>query len=59
MYILFLVMISGYGFGALAALLGFRQASKRAPGTAGAAVGAAAGLGLGMIVILSTSSRWW
>jgi hypothetical protein len=56
---LFLILVSGYGIGALAALLGFRQASKRALGAAGAAVGAAAGLALGMIIILSTSSRWW
>ncbi len=51
---LFLILVSGYGFGALAALLGFRQASRRALGAAGAAVGAAAGLALGMVVILST-----
>src|SRR5262245_36814344 len=51
---LFLILVSGYGVGALASLLGFRQAYKRALGAAGAAVGAAAGLALGMVVILST-----
>jgi hydrogenase-4 component B len=51
---LFLILVSGYGVGALAALLGLRQAYKRALGAAGAAVGAAAGLALGMVVILST-----
>src|SRR4030095_856735 len=52
---LFLILVSGYGVGALAALLGFRQAYKRALGAAGAAVGASAGLALGMVVILSTA----
>ena len=51
---LFLILVSGYGVGALASLLGFRKAYKRALGAAGAAVGAAAGLALGMVVILST-----
>jgi hydrogenase-4 component B len=51
---LFLILVSGYGIGALAALLGFRQASKRVLVAAGATVGAAAGLALGMVVIHST-----
>src|SRR5262245_34431336 len=54
MYILFVLMISGYGFGALTALLGSRGGTGRAMTAIGTVAGAAAGLALGMVVIHST-----
>jgi hypothetical protein len=51
---LFLILVSGYGIGALSALLWFRQASRRVLVAAGAVAGSAAGLTLGMVVIRST-----
>src|SRR5262245_46678542 len=48
MYILFIVMISGYGFGALTALLGLGGRAGRALTSIGTVVGAAAGLALVM-----------
>lgn len=45
---LLLILISGYGLGALAALLGLRGASTRVLVAVGAVVGAGAGLALGM-----------
>lgn len=54
MKILFLILVSGYGTGALAALLGVRSVFGRTLVAAGAVAGAAAGLGLGMVAISST-----
>jgi hydrogenase-4 component B len=51
---LFLILVSGYGIGALAALLGVHSAFGRTLVAAGAVAGAVAGLALGMIVISST-----
>src|SRR5262245_21564149 len=51
---LFLIMVSGCGFGAPAALLGTRGVSGRAP-VAAAVVGAAAGPALGIATIYSTA----
>jgi len=48
MYILFVLMISGYGFGALTALLGLGGRPGRALAAIGTVAGAAAGLSLGM-----------
>jgi hypothetical protein len=48
MYILFLVMISGYGFGALTALLDSWERSGRALAAIGTVAGTGAGLMLGM-----------
>src|SRR5262249_27743440 len=50
MYILFIVMISGYGFGALTALLGLWRRPGRAFTAIGTVAGAAAGLTLGMAI---------
>ncbi|PYO57154.1 MAG: hydrogenase 4 subunit B, partial [Candidatus Rokuibacteriota bacterium] len=51
--ILFLLMVGGYGAGALGALLRRRGGAARALTAAGAMVGAAAGLGLGLDVLLA------
>jgi hydrogenase-4 component B len=51
--ILFLLMVGGYGAGALGALLRCRGGVARALTAAGAMVGAAAGLGLGLDVLLA------
>ena len=51
--ILFLLMVGGYGAGALGALLRCRGGAARALTAAGAMVGAAAGLGLGLDVLLA------
>lgn len=53
MLTLFLLMISAYLLGAFAALLGGRSAIGRGLVAAGAAVGSAAGLALGVLVIAS------
>src|SRR5262249_41592788 len=50
MYILFIVMISGYGFGALTALLGLGGRPGRALTAIGTVAGAAAGLTMGMAI---------
>ncbi len=52
---LFLIMVTGYGIGALAALTGVRGAPGRTLVAAGAVAGAAAGLALGLAVIFSTA----
>jgi hypothetical protein len=54
MMFLFLIMVSGYGFGALAALLGTRGVSGQML-FAAAVVGAAAGLTLRIVSICSTA----
>lgn len=54
MKILFLIMVSGYGIGALAALTGGRGTLGRTLVAAGAVAGAAAGLALGLVIIFST-----
>ena len=51
---LFLILVSGYGIGALAALLGVRSAFGRTLVAASAVAGAAAGLTLGMVIHYST-----
>src|SRR6266540_3053203 len=51
--ILFLAMLCGYSFGALAALAGGRSTVGRGLGAAGAVVGAGAGLALCAIIIIS------
>ena len=51
--ILFLLMVGGYGAGALGARLRRRGGAARALTAAGAMVGAAAGLGLGLDVLLA------
>src|SRR6266511_168329 len=51
--ILFLAMLCGYSFGALAALAGGRSTVGRGLGAAGAVVGAGAGLALGAIIIIA------
>ncbi len=56
MLTLFLLMVSGYVFGALAALLGGQTAVGRWLAAAGAALGSIAGLALGVFVIASGSS---
>ena len=48
MFILFVVMISGYGFGALTPLLGLRGRPVRALTAIGIVAGAVAGLMLGI-----------
>ena len=53
MLTLFLLMVSGYVFGALAALLGSRSAVGRWLAAAGAAFGSIGGLALGFFVIAS------
>jgi hydrogenase-4 component B len=53
MHTLFLIMIFAYAFGALAALGGGRGVGGRSLTAGGAVVGAAAGLGLGLLVMLS------
>src|SRR5262245_49042564 len=55
MYILFALMISGYGFSALTALLGLGGRPGRALAAIGTVTGAAAGLALGMVVIHPTA----
>ncbi|HZS06502.1 MAG TPA: hydrogenase 4 subunit B [Blastocatellia bacterium] len=55
MSILFLILVSGYGFGALTALLVTRGAAGRMLTAAGAVVGAGAGLMLGIGLISSGS----
>lgn len=52
---LFLILVSGYGAGALAALLGVRGAFGRTLVAAGALAGAAAGLALGIATFHSTA----
>src|SRR5258706_8745380 len=52
---LFLLLISGYSVGALAALLGLRGATGRRLVAAGALIGAGAGLSLGAVSLFSTS----
>src|SRR5260370_20745471 len=53
MLTLFLLMVSGYVFGGLAALLGSRSAVGRWLAAAGAAFGSIGGLALGFFVIAS------
>lgn len=53
MLTLFLLMVSGYVFGALAALLGGHGAVSRALAAAGAAFGSISGLALGFLVVSS------
>jgi len=55
MYILFVLMISGYGFGALTALLGLGGRPGRALAAIGTVAGAAAGLSLGMAILRTGS----
>lgn len=50
---LFLLLVSGYALGALAALLGGRRPASRWLAAASAAVGSIAGLALGVLVIAS------
>src|SRR5262245_18649711 len=52
---LFLIVVSGYGAGALAALLGIRGGAGRISVAAGAVVGAGSGLILGAVSIFSNS----
>jgi hydrogenase-4 component B len=56
MMTLLLILVSGYGLGALAALLGIQGTFGRVLVAAGALVGAAAGLALGMVIVTSTAS---
>lgn len=53
MKLLFLILVAGYGAGALSALLGVRGRPGRLLAGAGAAIGAASGIALGAMVIAS------
>jgi NADH:ubiquinone oxidoreductase subunit 5 (subunit L)/multisubunit Na+/H+ antiporter MnhA subunit len=55
MQTLFLLIILGYGFGALAALIRGRGATRRGLLASGATLGAAAGIALGASVMISSS----
>jgi hydrogenase-4 component B len=59
MQTLFLLLLSGYGFGALMALLGFRGALGRGLVAMGAGIGAAAGMALGAVVMVSHLPFMW
>jgi hydrogenase-4 component B len=55
MKVLFLILVSGYAVGALAALLGIRKSPGRMLVAAGAVIGGGAGLILGAISVFSNS----